>query len=246
MSYRYGMNTKVRKMSIRRMLLNERGSAWGWIFTIFIVIVVAIGVFLTLTRFAVIPAPSFLANQPWMASFLPPKEETPASEVPELPAEASLRNQLVALKTERDTAQGRITALEADIAAKDKLVKEREDEIARLRSTLDLASKQNVNKVALMYENMEPQDAAKILANLGAYSASLILGAMRESKSADVLALMDEALATEITQIMAGFKQSGSAPSQTGPPSGAGTVQPPPGGSTTPPATTTPPASESN
>jgi len=192
-------------MARNDLLKNERGSAWAWIFTIFLLIVVGVGAYLTLIRFGMVEAPEALASMPGMSMFLPPQEEVEEGQPVAGTAEDILRMQNIQLIGERDTALARITALEQQLEEMQQLVKDREGEITLLQGALSLARDQNINNVALIFENMDPEDASIILSNLGAQKASLILSAMRESKAADVLALMDDTLATEITRIMAGL-----------------------------------------
>jgi len=187
-------------------LKNERGSVMGWLITIIMLLVVGAGIYLGLIRFEVIEAPEFLANQPWMATFLPPSdEEEGEAETPEISIEDNLRFQLVDMKAKRDAAEARVTALEQELADAQALVQEREDEIARLRNQLELGADRNIANVGLILESMAPEEASVILSNFEPDRAAMILGAMRENKAAEVLEVMDEAVATAITEIMAGF-----------------------------------------
>jgi flagellar motility protein MotE (MotC chaperone) len=207
---------------------------------ILVILVLAIGGALAALKFGVVKPPAALAQQPWMASFLPkPTEsEEPAAPV-EVSVENALRQQVLDLNRQNMAAQATIESLRQQLDEKDQTILAREDDIAKLRSAVSLAASQNVASVALVYEAMEPAQAATILANLGAEHAALILGAMRESKAADVMALMDPTLATQITQLMAGFTPNPAAP--TLPPTG-GSGATPPGttGPTVPPAGTAP------
>jgi len=148
-----------------------------------------------------------LAQQSWMKPFLPPVVEAVDSANPVVSEADSYRQQLVLLNGDLMASEARAKALEEQVAQLQQDVTAREDEIARLTNTINLASDQNISNVALVYENMDATDAASILSNLGADSASLILANMRESKAADVLAAMDETLATQITELMAGFTE---------------------------------------
>ncbi len=189
-----------------RSIYNERGSAWAWIFTLFLLIVVGAGAYLFLIKFGIFEAPEFLAQVPGMEFFIPEEEEPEGDGVVEMTNEETLRNLNLVLRGQKDALESRVAALEQELAEQERLVQEREDQIARLQDALNLARDQNINNVALIYEAMEPEEASVILSNMGAERASLILGAMRESKAAEVLELMDESLATEITQILAGFE----------------------------------------
>lgn len=196
---------------------NQKGNVVGWILTIIILILVMIGAYLTLLRFAIMPAPEFLKQQSWMKPFMPPEEEVTELERPVVSVEDSLRQQLVMKNGEVLSLEARVKTLEEQISGLEGEITAREDEIARLRDTINLASDQNISNVALIFENMDAVDAASILSHLGADSASLILANMRESKAADVLAEMEETLATQITQLIAGFTEREAPPSSTPP-----------------------------
>ncbi|MFH1676916.1 MAG: hypothetical protein ABIC40_07810 [bacterium] len=184
----------------------EQGSAWIWILTIIGLIVISAAVFLGLINQKIIPAPSFLASQPWMAGILPKAEEATDTEgAIEIPAEDTLRKQLLDINAKYIAAEARIKTLEGQIDENTQALKDKDDEVAKLHDALNLASNQNVQAVAAIYESMDPKDAAIFLANLGSERAALILKAMRESKAAKVMELMDPQMATEITQLMAGF-----------------------------------------
>ncbi|MCX6647208.1 MAG: hypothetical protein NTY09_12750 [bacterium] len=208
---------------MRHRLRNQRGNVGGWILTIIILILVAAGGYLTVLRFGILPAPPALAQQTWMKSFLPPAKETVDLENPAVSEADSYRQQLVFINGEKMALEARVKALEEQVSQLQQDIVTREDEIARLTDTINLASDQNITNVALVYENMDATDAASILSNLGADSASLILANMRESKAADVLAAMDETLATQITELMAGFTEHEAPP----PPATQPPTQPP-------------------
>jgi len=197
-------------MRMIKVIKNERGSAWAWIFTIILLIIVGAGAYLGLIKFGIIEAPEALANLPGMEMILPPVEDVPEEAETEFTAEDKLRQDMIILNSRYESAQTQIASLNQQLADLERLVQEREDEIAQLQDILNLSQEQNINNVGLIFEAMDPEEASTILSNLGAERAALILGAMRESKAADVLAVMDERLATEITQIMAGFEGQGS------------------------------------
>ncbi len=207
-------NDQAEDRAMRSKMKSERGSAGGWIVTIIIILVVAAGGGAMAIKFGLIPVPESLASQPWMASILPDVEEMPEQVNNEISSEDTLRNSYLIERSKVNIAEARITELELEIASKDVLLQEKEDEIASLRDTINLSSSQNISSVALIYEAMDPKDASVFLTNLGPDRASLILGAMRENKAADVMSLMDESIATQITEIIAGF-DGGSNPSET-------------------------------
>jgi flagellar motility protein MotE (MotC chaperone) len=230
----------------RPIAIGQRGSAAAWIITILVLIVVAAGGYLMAIKFGMLKAPDMLAKQPWMATFIPaqPAAEGGQQTVP-VGVEDQLRQQVVLLRAQFDGAQSSITAMQQQLDEKDRVIQERDDEIARLRDAINLAATQNISNVALIYEAMDPQEAATILANLGAENAALIIGKMRENKAAAVMALLDPLLATQITQILAGFGSGAPAPAAPRGNTGAGTqpggtspptIAPGGGGATQPPA----------
>jgi len=207
---------------------SERGNAGAVVVTIIVVIVVLIGGFLGAINQGFVPAPEFLANQPWMESILPPEEEVETEGEVEISLESNLRNQAVEYRSQRDVALATVSDLEQELADKDRLLTARDDEISRLRDTINLAQNSNLNNVALIYENMSPQDASDAMEILGPEQSSLILGAMRESKAAEVMELLDETMVVEITRIMAGFNGSDLTSSPPVTPVGGGPSSPAP------------------
>lgn len=184
----------------------QNGNAGLWIFWIIVVIAVVVLGYLLAIKSGIFPAPEALKDQTWMATFLPEEPEENLGDTQEVTTVDSLKQQLVFLNGEKMTLEASIRTLEQQVADLQSQVTEREDEIARLLSTITLAGNQNVSNVALIFENMDPTEASDILSNLGADRASLILSNMRESKAADVLEEMDEMLATQVTELMAGFE----------------------------------------
>ena len=198
-----------------RTMRSERGNTGMIILSIVIVLVVFAGIAYMVLSQGLWKPPQAIADLPFIKNILPKvetSEEIPVS--PEISLEDSLRNQVIDWKNKYDTEVATNSDLSQQIADKDSLMQQRDDEIARLRDTINLAQNSNLNSVALIYENMTPQDAADALSILGPEQSSLILGAMREGKAADVMDLMDETLVVEITRLMAGFTGTGA---QTGP-----------------------------
>jgi flagellar motility protein MotE (MotC chaperone) len=184
----------------------QNGNAGLWIFWIIVVIGVVVFGYLLAVKSGIFPAPDALKDIPLMATFLPEEPEEDIGDTQEVTEVDSLKQQLVFINGEKMALEAQIRTLEQDVADLQSKVTEREDEIARLLSTINLAGDQNITNVALIFENMDPTEASDILSNLGADRASLILSNMRESKAADVLEEMDEMLATEVTELMAGFE----------------------------------------
>ena len=219
-------------MSERKLNLNERGSVLVAIISIVVIVVLAAAAFLMGVNQSWWPAPEFIAEQSFMESILPPEEEDDTDLTVTISEEDNLRASLIQVRRDYQASQTTIETLMQQLAEKDRTIQDREDEIALLRNTLNLARDQNIQAAALIHENMDPEESAIILAKLGATDASLILGSMRESKAADVLSLLDEDLATEITQILAGFNEE---EIETTPPLTPGSGTLPPGSDTTPP-----------
>jgi flagellar motility protein MotE (MotC chaperone) len=216
-------------MTEKKGKLNESGSVFAIILWIVVIIVLAVGgVLLAINQGWWKNPPEAITSLPFMESILP-KEKTESTEPVEISEVDNLRAQVLQLRRDYVAAEATIESQMQEIAEKDRTITERDDEIARLRNTVNLARDQNIQAAALIHENMDPEESAIILSKLGADEASLILGAMRESKAADVLAKMDEDLATQITEILAGFRS---------PP--AGTTSP----ELTPPASETAPPTE--
>ena len=209
-------------LNIKTRKLRESGRALAIFIWIFVLILLLIGAAIASIHMGWIKLPEQLANQPWLAPLLPkpPQQNETKPEPIEKTAEQNLIDQVLLLRNELGAAQATIDALHQQLDEKDRTIQQLTDEIARLTNALNLSANQELSSVALIYEAMEPSEAAKILANMGAQQASLILGGMRESKAADILALMDPSIATEITRLMAGFTQAPSpqTPETTPPP----------------------------
>lgn len=215
---------------------DQTGSILAWILWILAALVIIAGGSLLFLRMGIIKPPEALANQPWMQSFLPAQPQPePATEQVIISVEDTLRQQVIDFNAKYQAAQAMVEQLKQQLDEKDRTIQVLNDEIARLSDAINLAANRNIGSVALIYEAMDPQEASKILANLGAERAAIILGAMRESKAADVLALMETSLATQITQLMAGFTANPANP-QTAPPASPGSGTTPHGspGNTSP------------
>jgi hypothetical protein len=219
----------------------ERGSAWGVVLIIIAIIILGAAGYLGAIKFGMLTAPAGLEKVPGMAYFIPPPPPTEggATEPVAVSGEDYLRQQVVLLNSQFQAAQTTIDSMKQQLDEKDRQLMAKDSEIADLQNSLNLAATQNISSVALIYEAMDPTEAATILTELGAEQAAIIIGQMRESKAADVLALMDSPLATQITQLMAGFQanplaQGQGATGAAGAAPGTGGVQPGAGSPTAP------------
>lgn len=66
----------------------------------------------------------------------------------------------------------------------------------------EAAEKKRITKLARIYDNMSPEEAAKALDSVNVDTVALILQRMDESNAGQVLAKMDPLQAAQITQIM--------------------------------------------
>jgi len=233
-------------MKVTRRVNMERGSAWGWVVILIVILILGAGGYLGLIKYGILTAPAGLEKIPGMAYVIPqpPPAEGGATEPVAVSGEDYLRQQVVLLNSQFQAAQTTIDSMKQQLDEKDRELQAKDYQVAALQNSLNLAATQNISSVALIYEAMDPNEAATILTELGAEQAAIIIGQMRESKAADVLALMDSPLATQITQLMAGFQANplaqgqgaaGAAGGAVAAP-GAGGVQPGAGSPTAPSA----------
>lgn len=91
-------------------------------------------------------------------------------------------------KTEEDKRSKDVKVSQAEIEAQ---MKERE-----------AAEKKRISKLARIYDNMKPEEAAKALSDVSLDTVVLILQKMDESNAGQVIAKMEPATAARITQMM--------------------------------------------
>ena len=85
---------------------------------------------------------------------------------------------------------------------KSKDVKISRKELEAQIAAREAAEKKRITKLARIYDNMSPEEAAKALDSVSVDTVALILQRMDESNAGQVLAKMDPLQAAQITQIM--------------------------------------------
>jgi flagellar motility protein MotE (MotC chaperone) len=138
-------------------------------------------------------------------------------------SEKALLQDLRARRGELDARAAAMDGREAIIAAAEKRLRTRVDELNSLQARLealeaDRARHDDANWRGLvkMYEGMRPRDAAVIFNDLDLPVLLPVLDRMKESKAAPVLAAMQPERAREVTQALARMRTR------------ANTVEPPP------------------
>jgi flagellar motility protein MotE (MotC chaperone) len=152
-----------------------------------------------------------------------PDQPASACEVPVSESEKALLQDLRARRGELDARAAAMDGREAIIAAAEKRLRTRVDELNSLQARLealeaDRARHDDANWRGLvkMYEGMRPRDAAVIFNDLDLPVLLPVLDRMKESKAAPVLAAMQPERAREVTQALARMRTR------------ANTVEPPP------------------
>ena len=185
----------------------ERGSAAIWIIVIFIVIALGVAGYLFALSQGFLEAPEFIANIPGIDQILPEKPEEAEGPV-EMTEEESLKHQITNLMGDLQKKDTEIGGLTGDLAERDTRIAELQSQLDLIMDTISAASRQDIRSAATIHESMDAAASAKILSKLTPEEASLIIGAMRESKAGDILEEMDEDLAKKITSILAGFEET--------------------------------------
>lgn len=87
-------------------------------------------------------------------------------------------------------------------AKKQKEVKISRKEVEEQMAAREAAEKKRIGKLARIYENMKPEEAAKALDGVELETIVLILQKMNEDNAAQVLAKMEPLMAAQITQML--------------------------------------------
>lgn len=116
----------------------------------------------------------------------PPEEEEPAEE------DKDKTETAVAKKDDKKNAED----------AKKKEVKISRKEIEEQMAAREAAEKKRIGKLARIYENMKPEEAAKALDGVEQETIVLILQKMNEGSAAQILAKMEPLVASQITQML--------------------------------------------
>ena len=85
---------------------------------------------------------------------------------------------------------------------KSKDVKVSQKEIEEQMKAREAAEKKRISKLARIYDNMKPEEAAKALSDVSLDTVVLILQKMDESNAGQVIAKMEPATAARVTQMM--------------------------------------------
>lgn len=85
---------------------------------------------------------------------------------------------------------------------KSKDVKISQKEIEDQMKAREAAEKKRISKLARIYDNMKPEEAAKALSDVNLDTVVLILQKMDESNAGQVIAKMDPSKAARVTQMM--------------------------------------------
>lgn len=86
--------------------------------------------------------------------------------------------------------------------AKKKEVKISRKDVEAQMAAREAAEKKRISKLARIYENMKPEDAAKALDGVELDAIVLILQKMNESSVANILSKMEPLMAAQITQML--------------------------------------------
>ncbi|HEX9746049.1 MAG TPA: hypothetical protein VGB30_11550 [bacterium] len=182
----------------------ESGNVWAWLIWLVMAALVAAGGFLLVLNLGLIKPPDIIADYPIVKMVVPPEPELVEIPEEELTTEELIRQQLILLNSRYIAAQSVIDSQEEDIAVLERQIKERDDEIARLRNSMRMTQDQTLDAVATIYEKMSPSESAVILENMGADRAALILDKIDSEKAAAILEQMTEPFAEQVSAILSG------------------------------------------
>lgn len=90
----------------------------------------------------------------------------------------------------------------ANVPKKSKEVKISQKEIDAQAKVREAAEKKRITKLARIYDNMKPEEAAKALDSVSLDTVASILQVMDESNAGQILAKMDPVQAARVTQIL--------------------------------------------
>lgn len=119
---------------------------------------------------------------------------------PEPPPEPEPESEAVPEQT--PPAVATVTPPPAPEPKKSKDIKISRKELEAQIAEREAAEKKRITKLARIYDNMSPEEAAKALDSVNVDTVALILQRMDESNAGQVLAKMDPLQAAQITQIM--------------------------------------------
>ena len=105
-------------------------------------------------------------------------------------------------KTETTVATTTATETKTDTQKKSKDVKISRKEIEAQMAAREAAEKKRIGKLARIYQNMKPEEAAQALDGVEMDTVVLILQKMSEDSAAQVLAKMEPVQAARVTQLL--------------------------------------------
>ena len=135
-----------------------------------------------------------------------PAEYTPA-EVAVLQNLASRRDALDKQEAELEQREALLAAAQQQVETKIKELQDVKGELQNLLHMVDDQQKARIDSLVKIYETMKPREAAAIIETLDMPVALDVLGKMRETKSAPILASMDPKKASQITVEMSRQQQ---------------------------------------
>ena len=118
------------------------------------------------------------------------------------PAGAGEHTETSSVTTAADTHTGSVASAATATAKAPETVKITKEEIAKQQAERESAEKKRVTKLARLYNDMKPADAAKVMETLDVDLCIAILQRMDESNAAKVLAAFKPERAAQITQII--------------------------------------------
>jgi len=145
-----------------------------------------------------------------VAAAPPPADPSPPADPPVSEAERALLLDLRQRKQELDSFQAALALRESVIAAAEKRLAARADELVGLQKQLEgleaarrARDEANWGGLVKLYEGMKPRDAANIFNDLDAAVLLQVLDRMKESKAAPILAAMQPERARLVTTQLA-------------------------------------------
>jgi len=156
------------------------------------------------------PAPAAPAAPAPPLAAVPPPTTTPAPPAADQLAERAVLEALRARRTDIEAREGAIAQREMLIAAAERRLADRLDELGSLRQRLEAESRQRDERteqgwrqMVRLYEGMRPRDAASIFDELDMLVLIQVVDRMREARAAPVLAAMRPERARLVTTELA-------------------------------------------
>ena len=172
---------------------------------------------------AAAPAPILSADQ--QPQVITPPAPAPLAEPPVSDAERGILLDLRRRRGELETRAAALAVREGLLAATEKRLSDRANELADLQRRLEALEtartahdEENWRGIVKVYETMKPRDAAAIFNDLDRPVLLAVLDRMKESKAAPVLAAMQPERARQITTDLARRRTQANRPADPAPP----------------------------